>query len=193
MTVLCTILKQLKTRFMKSKVVVFALCLSVVIAACNKSKSGNVEVSPVAQGSSVTSGSSQYANKTTEDSLEEGSKFISVGVANEMISSYIYSITNSANANAVKSFTVNADSLRAYLSDPNVKNIKLVLAHTQEYAASSASGTYAGYSSGALTIVIAASDASGNYVYRNGNVLDHCIPCPSSCGIGNAASNLLIQ
>lgn len=125
--------------------------------------------------------------KTTEDSL--GCKFIPVDIANQMIGSYLSSVSGSSDA--VKSFSLDADSLRAYLSDPSIKNIKLVFAHTQAYMAAGNTGVNAGYQSGALTIVIACYDSLGNYIYHNGSVLDHVLPCPASCPPGNAGNSLL--
>jgi hypothetical protein len=166
---------------MKHKLVI-ALCLGVAIAACKKDSS---TVTPAYQAPVAKTGGADSTDTT-------GSRFISVSLANQMINSYLYSINAEQNSSDVRSFSIDADSLRAYLnSSTNIKNVKLVFAHTPEYINSGSFGKNAGYKSGALTIVVAGYDASGNYVYHNGMVLDHLRPCPHSCPAGDAGNNLL--
>lgn len=163
------------------------LCLALVMLACNKD---NSQVTPTRQNTYV-------APHTAARDSGATSLFITKEDANRMIGSYITSIAPppggaGAGAPDVKSFSVDADELRAYLADPTVKNVKLMFAHTMEYIDAGNEGKPAGYQSGALTIVLAAYDADGNYVYHNTNyVLDHCIPCPTSCPTGAAGSELL--
>ncbi len=171
---------------MKSKLLAI-MCLGIVIAACNKDKS---EVAPVTK---KTYSAPHSAGRLASQPVSEmNSAFIPKDVANQMINSYLYSINSSANDSDVRSFSINADSLRAYLSDPSVKSVKLILAHTMSYISAGNSGLYAGYQSGAMTIIVAGYNESGTYVYHGGNyVLDHCTPCPFSCPPGDAASYLL--
>jgi len=169
---------------MKTKLIA-ALCLSIVIIACRKS---NPEVEPVTSKSLPHSHFAQRFSDTTDTF---NSRFISVNLANSMINSYLYSINYEYNDTDVRSFSVNADSLRSYLENSSIKKLKLIFAHTPAYINSGKSGEYAGYQSGAITIVIAAYDASGNYIYHNGQVLDYSAPCPYSCPSGSAGNNLL--
>lgn len=164
-----------------------AVCLGLAILACNKEK--NV-ISPAVKSGSVAT---HAVAKFTDTADRENSQYISVEVANEMISSYLYSINSSGNDSDVRSFTVNADSLRAYLSNTSVKSVKLMFAHTMGYINAGNSGVYAGYQSGALTIVVAGVDSAGNYVYHGGNVLDHLAPCPYTCPVGGTAANYTLQ
>ena len=168
------------------------LCMIVAVVACRKDKS---EVAPTASTSTPSSGSStgQYAHKTTDDSTV-GSLFIPADVANQMISSYIYSLGSApaSTVNDLKSFSIDADSLRAYLANNQIRNVKLMFGHTMSYINAGNSGKYAGMQSGALTIILAGYDSSGNYVYYGLNsVLDHALPCPFSCPPGNAGSDVL--
>jgi hypothetical protein len=161
-----------------------ALCLSIAITACNKDKS---EVAPKAQ----TTGNSapRYANRDSGAS----SLFIPMDVANQMIGSYVQSLGSSQNAlgDNLKAFSVNADSLRAYLADTSIKNIKLIFAHTTEYISAGNTNKFSGLQSGAMTIIVAGYDASGNYIYLGGKVLDHAAPCPYTCPPGSAGADLL--
>src|SRR4051812_7970292 len=99
---------------MKSKFLP-ALCLGLVILACNKDRQ-------TATPSSHQTGSSHhYAQRFSDSTESSGSQFISMNTANAMISSYLTSLGGSANDTDVRSFSVNADQLRAYLADSSVK------------------------------------------------------------------------
>jgi hypothetical protein len=168
----------------------FAICFAIVTVACNK---GKTEVAPNATPAATTPTSSSTARYAARDS-NGYSVFISIADANEMIESYVKSRSNNPNATFgpdVKSYTIDADALRAYLEDPNVKNIKVCFAHTQAYIDAGNSGIPAGYQSGAMTLVIVGYDASGNYIYHDNAVLDHVLPCPYSCAPGQAGNDLL--
>jgi hypothetical protein len=162
-----------------------ALFLGVIIAACNKENSA---VTPSIQR--THSAHAAYRLPATMQDTAT-SRFIPLDSANEMISSYLYSISYGNNDTDVRSFSVNADSLRAYLSDPSIKNVKLVFAHTLNYINAGNKGVYAGYQTGAMTIIIAAYNGEGNYVYHGGQVLDHLAPCPYACPTGVASNDLL--
>jgi hypothetical protein len=108
-----------------------------------------------------------------------------------MIGSYLSSINSSANDTDVRSFSVDADSLRALLDQTGIKRVKIMFGHTMGYINSGNYGHYAGFQSGALTLIIAGYNAAGNYVYYNGMALDHCMPCPYNCPSGAAGNSLL--
>jgi len=168
---------------MKSKLLI-AISLGVLIAACHK------ENSTVAPSTQQTNAKPHYAFRDSTDTA--GSLFISTNIANNMISSYLQSINSTASDSNIHSFSISADSLRAYLANPAIKNVKLMFAHTQNYINAGNFGVYSGFQTGALTIVIAAYDSVGNYIYYGGNaVLDHCAPCPYSCASGTAGNDLL--
>lgn len=176
-----------------NKKLIFALGLAVVVIACNKEKS---TVEPVQQNQPAKSSTTHLAGRTTDDSGSfAGSLFIPTDVANQMINSYIYSLNQAPAGNAtpdLKSFSIDADSFRAYLANPDIKNIKVIFAHTTDYINSGHAGQYAGLQSGAITIIVAGYNAAGDYIYYHGNnVLDHAMPCPYSCAVGAAGSDLL--
>jgi len=168
---------------MKSKLLI-AISLGILIAACHK------ENSTVAPSTQQTNAKPHYAFRDSTDTA--GSLFIPVAVANNMIGSYLYSINSASSDSDIHSFSISADSLRAYLANPAIKNVKLMFAHTQNYINAGNYGVNSGFKTGALTIVIAAYDTFGNYIYYGGNaVLDHAIPCPYSCASGTAGNDLL--
>jgi hypothetical protein len=176
--------------------VLIALCFIIAILACNKDKS---EVAPKSNSTTTTSQPTHHYAGKGDDSAAFSS-YITVDVANKMINSYLYSIsTDSTNqAPDLNSLIINADSLRAYLANPQITSIKLIFAHTMDYINAGNYGINAGYQSGALTMIIAAYDANGNYVYfaeqgvqGTQYVLDHAQPCPYNCPQGTAGSSLL--
>jgi hypothetical protein len=170
---------------MKNRLLV-ALFTGIAILACNKDKFTETPKTP--KSNNPPHSAARFTGDSTETAT---SQFISMSVANQMITSYLYSINSTANDTDIRSFTVSADSLRAFLANTSIKNVKLIFAHTMSYINAGNSGVNAGYQSGALTIVIAAYDTSGNYVYYGGNVLDHLIPCPYTCPSGSAGNDLL--
>ena len=119
------------------------------------------------------------------------SPFIPVDTANMMISSYLNSINSSSNN--IKSFIVDADALRYYLQNTNIKFVKLMMAHKKNYIRTGGQNQDAGYKGDALTIVITGFDSNNNYIYSpQGAVLDFTRPCPNNCpGDGTAAYDLL--
>ena len=74
-----------------------------------------------------------------------------------------------------------------------------MFAHTLSYINSGGKDQYAGYQSGALTLVIAGYDSAGNYVFYYypkttcPMVKDHFQPCPDNCPQqGTASSDTLV-
>jgi hypothetical protein len=128
----------------------------------------------------------------------DSSSFVSIDSANKMVSSYLASINYPQDDTDVYSLILNADSLRAYLSDTRIKNIKIMMAQTLSYINNVGYGQYAGYQCGALTNVIVGYDSLGNYVYyispgRPPMVMDHMCACPNICPErGTAQSNLFV-
>jgi hypothetical protein len=164
-----------------------AVCLVLGIIACKKN---NIVETPIATN---TTHKPKLAHR---DSTVYGTRFIAIDDANTMIKSYLYSINSVNNDTDLQSFSVDADSLRAYLSNSSIKKVKLIFAHTMNWSTTN-NGVYAGYQSGGLNIVIAAYDSLGNYVYHQtqaGNcVIDYSMPCPYDCIVNGTASYNLLQ
>lgn len=118
--------------------------------------------------------------------------FIPADSANKMISSYLQSIDSGTTGDSsLHSLIFDADSLRAYLNNQNIKHVKVMFAHTLAYVNAMGPGHNVGYESGAFTLVFGGYDEAGNYVFWQGNkVPDYGTPCPSSCPtVGTAASD----
>lgn len=118
--------------------------------------------------------------------------FINKDTADVMIESYLESISKSPDTQ-LNCLIINADSLRSYLNDTSIKNVKLMLAHTTAWINGGNMGRPARYKPNAFTIVLVGYNSAGNYVYYNGNqVMDNAMPCPSYCPIsGTAQRNVL--
>ncbi len=114
--------------------------------------------------------------------LAGNSRSIPVDTANMMLNSYLRSVGYPSVDTAVRSLSFDADTLRAYLQNPDIVSIKFMLAHQPAYASGSSSGSYAGMNPGALTIIIVGLDDNENCVLNSRNeVYDHFTPCPNYC------------
>lgn len=112
--------------------------------------------------------------------------YIPKDTARLMVGSYLKSIAPEEEGKVpdVRYWTLDADLLRDYLSDPKMKNVSVLLAHSLEYIHSGHEGQPAGYRSDALTIVINGTDSSGNVLYgppSGTTVPNHSLPCPNNC------------
>ncbi len=129
----------------------------------------------------------------TDSTIASNGVFIPIAEANTMIKSYLNSVNYPSQDSSLHSLIVDANALRAYLNgNTSITKLKLMFAHTQTAIAEG----YCGYKPGALTIILAGYDDSGNYVYRNAGsgpqVMDNATACPSMCPTaGSAISDTL--
>lgn len=122
--------------------------------------------------------------------------FIPVDTANLMIGSYLESIADSIlgiDTTQLNSLIIDADALRTYLDNQEIKKVKIMFAHTLDYIHGGNKGHLAGYQVGALTVVLAGYDKNENYIFAPGRMVpNHLTPCPDFCPKnGTAANNLL--
>lgn len=161
---------------------VFALVSIVLIYGCQKSKDANPVASNGAATNNLTNaggGGYGYAMKGTGNGY---SASIPVDSANRMIQSYLYSINYPATDVNLRSLSFDADSMRAYLKNTNIKKVKFMLAHQPAYINSGHFGENAGMNPSALTFVIVGTDNSGGYILNNqSEVYEHLAPCPVYC------------
>jgi hypothetical protein len=130
---------------------------------------------------------------TWNTNLDGYSRFIPLDSGNKMLDSYLSSIDAAENDTDLFAMILVADSLRAYLQNPDVTHVKIMLAHSLEYINDGHQGQRAGYRNDALSLVIAGYNQWGDYVYHNGMVLERSMPCPTNCVTsGTASNNLLI-
>lgn len=115
---------------------------------------------------------------------------IPVDSANKMIGSYLNSIDTGGPKTI--SLVFDAESLRAYLEDPQITGLKFMLAHPLDYINSGHENVNGGLKAGALTIVVGGFDKDGNYVYGAGRTVPNKARiCPPYCTVnGTAANNL---
>lgn len=174
---------------MKNRVLLILAGITLAIACSKKTSQPDKNVKPIKDLDF-----SEYA------AMGLDSPFITLDTANIMIGSYLNSINGNANGNngngqtpLIKSFIVDANALRYYLQNTNIKYIKLFMAHKLNYINKGNKNKDAGYRGDALTIVISGFDSSNNYIYSpQGAVLDFSAPCPNNCpGSGTAAYDLL--
>lgn len=144
-------------------------------------------------GACSNNGNSKGTNQLANAPTPLDTNFITLDTGNKMINSYLNSINYTVNDTDVRSFIVDAGALKKYLdSAQNITQIKIFFAHTLSYINSGHENQFAGYQSGALTLILAGVNDSGNYVYYPGDmVIDHSAHCPSNCPPGSAGNNTL--
>lgn len=129
------------------------------------------------------------ASVTTSTSVADLG-YIPVDSANKMIQSYLMSLVDTPGRTNLQSLIIDAGTLRAYLSDTSIKQLKIMLAHTLSYINAGNEGEHAGYAANALTVVMGGYNAAGNYVTAAGTkVPDNARPCPINCPAEGSASS----
>lgn len=165
----------------RTLVIVFASILVIIAACTKKNATNNPNVKPT------------DLNSLMLDSTMTGadSPFIHVDSANKMLNSYLNSVSTAERADDLHSLIVDAEALRYYLQNTDIKHVKIMLAHRLDYINAGNGNNYAGTDYNALTIIIAGYDQNSNYVYTSaGTVLDNVQPCPHNCiASGTAASD----
>ncbi|MBS1584045.1 MAG: hypothetical protein JSS82_00655 [Bacteroidetes bacterium] len=179
---------------MEKKMFLFVISASIFIFSCTSG--GNRTANATAGSADTTVGTGDSTIGSGEDSF---CNFIPKDSANKMINSYLGSINYPSNDSDLYSMIVDVPKLNAYLNvmtttGLKATKIKLMFAHTLDYINSGGQNRNCGYKSGKLTLVIAAYDSAGNYIYMNGNrVLEHLQPCPTICPSSGTASNNTLQ
>lgn len=158
----------------------FPLMISILLLiSCSK----ETETLNLEQQNQNTAPTPKWKNPTSF--MRVGSMYsmpISIDTANKMINSYLASVNYPTNDNSLRSLSFDADSLRAYLAQDNIKTIKFMLAHRLDYINSGNFGTNTGSSLNGLTLVIVGMNDNDNYVYNEQNqVYDNLAPCPYTC------------
>lgn len=124
------------------------------------------------------SGCKKSSGATVEPKVEQARTFIPARQANQMIKSYLASIGYPEKDNQIRYWVLNADSLRVYLQDPTIKNIKVSLAHRMDYVSDGSTDIIM-----PETIILTGVDRENNYVTFSGDVMDNAVPCPRSCSL----------
>lgn len=157
-----------------------AMVVLIAIACTKKNSNPNTNLG--------TPGRELNFSKYAEMGLD--SPFINRDSANKMISSYLMARQSD---NEIKALIVDADALRYYLQNTDIKHVKLMFAHKMSYIRAGHEGVSAGYDNDKLTIVIAGYSSDNNYIYSpQGAVMDFCQPCPYNCPESGTAANDLL-
>jgi hypothetical protein len=165
---------------MKNTIIAVLLLAICFILACTK-ESSPVNDTPAPQATVAGHSSARYAGPNYSQSIP-------VDTANAMILSYLNSVRYPYADTALRSLSFDADTLRAYLQNPNIETVKLMFAHQPAYKNSANNGKYSGMKPEALTVIVVGINGSGQYVRNSQNgVYEHLMPCPLNCpGISNA-------
>lgn len=116
---------------------------------------------------------------------------IPVDTANKMVLSYLQGVGYPSVDTATRSMVFDADTLRAYLQNPNIATMKFMFAHKQSYMNSGNTGIGSGMNPEALTMVVVGLDENDQYILNpRGQVYDHLANCPIQCP---GSSDAIIQ
>lgn len=170
------------------KHVCITLALAILfLAACTKE-------TPIVNGSHVSESEQiplDNRHNTIRLSGTNYSHSLPVDSANRMLMSYLHSVGYPGVDTALRSLSFDADTLRAYLQNPNITTVKFMIAHKSTFINSGNEGTNAGMSPSGLTIIIAGLNNNDEYVLNTSNgVYDNMINCPHICA---GTSSALIQ
>lgn len=157
-----------------------ALCIGLISCGAKENLDPNANTTKVP----ATSSNSQ-ANNAARLVGSLYSQPIQIDTANRMIASYLESVGYPAVDSAVRSLAFDADTLRAYLSNPSITTMRFYLGHQLSYlnAGQGRFGKDIGMRPGALTIIAVGMNDAGQVVRNSSNgVYEHAMPCPYSCG-----------
>lgn len=155
--------------------------------ACKKDKTTESEDSKSAAETQSGQGSIAMTYNVAIDT-----NLIPIDTANRMIRSYLKSLDG--DDDNLRSLIISAETLREYLKDSSIKDIKIMFAHTRSYINSGHEGQPSGLKNNALTVVLAGYRSDGTYVLSQGyKVPDHSRPCPTSCPLVGSASKDVIE
>jgi hypothetical protein len=165
---------------------IFVLSLSLFsIYGCKKEASDDrIQAAPT--NASATGNAGRYGLKGSD---YEYSASMPIDTANRMILSYLNSVHYPNVDTALRALTFNADSLREYLKNDEITDVKFIIAHQQAYMNSGHYGQYAGMNPQAITLIVVGVSADGGHILNNQNeVYEHFKPCPVLCSSGASSA-----
>ena len=171
---------------MKKMIATIAIAATCLIIACTK-ESATVGSTPAPGSAPAATGHSGFSHAAAR--LGSGySQPISVTQANDMIGSYLTSVGYPTVDTALRSLSFDADTLRAYLANPDIVTVEFKLAHQPDYLKAGNTGKPAGMNPSAITTVLVGLNSSDKYVLSGSNgVYDHMDPCPYNCPVSISA------
>jgi hypothetical protein len=169
---------------MKQVLLLSSAVLAISLTACNRHEApvqpGNSSVSTYV--TTPTGGGSNAMGRLTGQYY---SSSISIDTANKMIGSYLQSVGYPQRDTTIRALSFDADTIRNYLANNDIKTLKFFLGHQLSYlnGGTNRFGKNIGMAPGKLTIIMAGMDDDGNIVHNwNNGVYEHAFPCPNACG-----------
>lgn len=175
---------------MKQIFVLATAALALSITACNRNEAP-VQPSATSVRTYVSSPSTAHGRLTGVGY----SSPIAIDSANRMIGSYLESVGYPQVDTTIRALSYDADTVRAYLANSNIKTLRFHLAHQLAWinGGTNRFGKNIGMTPGKLTIIMVGLDDEGDVVRNTSNgVYEHAFPCPSACG-GNGYSNAFLD
>lgn len=169
---------------MKHTCLSFFILALLLVMACTK-QSATVPIDTPSQG---INSPQPLGYATARLAGPDYSQSIPVDTANRMLQSYLNSVGYPALDTALRSLSFDADTLRAYLQNPDIVTMKFMFAHKQTYINAGNYSKASGMNPAAITMIIVGLNQNDQYVRNNkAGVYDHLYPCPSECS-GNSSA-----
>lgn len=115
------------------------------------------------------------------ESMESNVNFIPIDQANLMISSYLQSVGYPAKDDEVRSWLLDAASLREYLADTSIVKVQIFLAHKMDWINAGKGGIKPKPGEFPYTVIVAGVNTRKKYQPIRGKVMDNAAPCPQLC------------
>jgi len=161
-----------------------AILATVVLGsmnACTKAPASETDVRSASYSTTGQHGPTAMTRLTTPNN----SQSIPLDTANLMLNSYLTSVGYPYVDTAVRSLSIDADTLRAYLQNNSIVTVKFMLAHNTSYIQNGHYGENDGLNPSAMTMIMVGLDDYEQYVLNSRNeVYDHVSPCPHHCQPG---------
>lgn len=113
--------------------------------------------------------------------MESNANFIPVDQANQMINSYLQSVGYPGKDDEVRSWLLDAASLRAYLADTSIVKVQVFLAHTLDWINTGKGGIKPQPGEFPNTVIVVGVNGRNQYQPLKGKVMDNAAPCPQLC------------
>ncbi len=165
---------------MKHTILFASAALALAFTACNRQEATDPGANQV-----KTYSTSSVMHNAARIEAAGYSQSVPIDTANKMIGSYLSSVGYPYADTTIRSLAFNADTLRAYLSNSNIKDVRFYLAHQITWldAGLNRFGKNIGLAPGKLTLIVVGLDNNGNVVRNSANgVYEHAMPCPTNCG-----------
>lgn len=159
------------------------------LGACNKDSATKLETKAKAPKATK---SIEQRNQQDPQTISAVLTTINIEKANTMIESYLESIMDHP-IPQIKSFLIDAATLRALLSDHSIEQVKIHIGHTDSIVQNSDATVFHSLNQDAIALILTGVNALGDYVLIEDSLaIDKTKSCPSNCNLlGTAVLDII--